>query len=214
MTFSNSDGIKIVYNIIKSVKSNRGYLSEVDGAAGDGDHGINMNKGFSIAEKEINSRESSSMSEGFLIISDVLVSKIGGSMGPLYGSFFRGLYAASKKAEIIDKNIMLFMLEKAYSNLSVLTDAKPGDKTLIDVLDPAVSAYKKSVEQNHDFNICLENMISEADKGLESTKDMIAGLGRSSRLGERSRGHLDAGAASCYIILRAIADTAVELMNK
>ena len=109
---------------------------------------------------------------------------------------------------------MLFMLEKAYSNLSVLTDAKPGDKTLIDVLDPAVSAYKKSIEQNYDFNICLENMISEAKTGLESTKDMIARLGRSSRLGERSRGHLDAGAASCYIILRAIADTAVELMNK
>ena len=213
MTFSNNDGIKIVSGIIKAVKSNRAYLSEIDGAAGDGDHGINMSKGFTIAEEEINSRKSASMSEGFLIISDVLVSKIGGSMGPLYGSFFRGLYAASKKAEIIDKNIILSMLEKAYSNLSMLTDAKPGDKTLIDVLDPAVSAYKKSVEQNYDFNICLENMISEAEKGLESTKDMIARLGRSSRLGERSRGHLDAGAASCYIILRAIVDTAVKLMN-
>ena len=214
MTFSNDDGIKIVYAVIEAVKSNRVYLSEIDGAAGDGDHGINMNKGFSLAEEEINSRESASMSDGFLIISDVLVSKIGGSMGPLYGSFFRGLYSASRKSEIIDKNIMLSMLEKAYSNLSLLTDAKPGDKTLIDVLDPAVSAYKKSVEQNYDFKTCLENMISEADKGLESTKDMTARLGRSSRLGERSRGHLDAGAASCYIILHAITGTAVELMNK
>ena len=214
MTFSNIEGIKIVYSVINAIKSNREYLSEIDGAAGDGDHGINMSKGFSIAEEEIKSRESASMSEGFLIISDILVSKIGGSMGPLYGSFFRGLYSASRKSETIDKNIMLSMLEKAYSNLSALTDAKPGDKTLIDVLAPAVLAYKKSVEQNCDFKTCLENMMSEAEKGLESTKDMIAKLGRSSRLGERSRGHLDAGAASCCIILRAITDTAVELLNK
>ncbi|MCP1224202.1 dihydroxyacetone kinase subunit DhaL [Sebaldella sp. S0638] len=214
MTFSNIEGIKIVYSVINAIKSNREYLSEIDGAAGDGDHGINMSKGFSIAEEEIKSRESASMSEGFLIISDVLVSKIGGSMGPLYGNFFRGLYAASRKSETIDKNIMLSMLEKACSNLSALTDAKPGDKTLIDVLVPAVLAYKKSVEQNCDFKTCLENMMSEAEKGLESTKDMIAKLGRSSRLGERSRGHLDAGAASCCIILRAITDTAVELLNK
>ena len=214
MIFSNSAGIKIVNNVIEAVKVNRIYLSEIDGAAGDGDHGINMSKGFTIAGEEIKNKESVSMSEGFLIISNVLVSKIGGSMGPLYGSFFRGLYSASRKTEIIDKNIMLSMLEKAYSNLSLLTDAKPGDKTLIDVLDPAVSAYKKSAELNYNFNICLENMMSEAEKGLESTKDMTARLGRSSRLGERSRGHIDAGAASCCIILRAITDTAVELMNK
>ena len=214
MTFSNSDGIKVVYSVISAIKANREYLSEIDGAAGDGDHGINMSKGFTIAEEEINSKESVSMSEGFLIISNVLINKIGGSMGPLYGSFFRGLYAASRKTEIIDKNIMLSMLEKAYSNLSALTDAKPGDKTLIDVLDPAVSSYKKSVEQNCDFKICLENMMTEAEKGLESTKNMVAKLGRSSRLGERSLGHIDAGAASCCIILRAITDAAVELLNK
>lgn len=213
MTFSNNEGIQIVINIINAVKVNREYLSELDGAAGDGDHGINMSKGFSIAGEEISSREFVSMSEGFLVISDVLITKIGGSMGPLYGSFFRGLYSASRKTEIIDKNIMFLMLEKAYAGLSALTDAKPGDKTLIDVLDPAVSAYKTSLEENCDFKVCLHNMITKAKDGLDSTKNMIAKLGRSSRLGERSIGHTDAGAASCFIILQAVTDTVTKLLN-
>ena len=75
MTFSNKEGIAIVFDVINSIKENRDYLSELDGAAGDGDHGINMNKGFTIAEKEIVSKESAAMSDGFLIISNVLVSK-------------------------------------------------------------------------------------------------------------------------------------------
>jgi dihydroxyacetone kinase-like protein len=213
MTFSNTDGIKIVFAVINAIKSNKEYLSELDGAAGDGDHGINMSKGFTIAKEEIHNKKTTTMSEGFLTISNVLVSKIGGSMGPLYGSFFRGLYSASKKSDIIDKDIMLLMLEKAYSNLSSLTEAKPGDKTLIDVLEPAVSAYKSSLEQGCDFEICLKNMVTEAEKGLNSTKNMVARLGRSSRLGERSLGHIDAGAASCFIILEALADSATELFN-
>ena len=214
MTFSNKEGIAIVFDVINSIKENRDYLSELDGAAGDGDHGINMNKGFTIAEKEIVSKESAAMSDGFLIISNVLVSKIGGSMGPLYGSFFRGLYAASKKSEIIDKDIMLLMLEKAYSNISGLTEAKVGDKTLFDVLVPAVLAYRNSVEQDLDFKVSLENMVKAAEDGLISTKNMQAKIGRSSRLGERSIGYIDAGAASCCIILKAIANAEIMLITE
>ncbi len=214
MTFSNKEGIKIVSDVINSIKENRDYLSELDGAAGDGDHGINMSKGFKIAEKEMANKESVTMSDGFLIISNVLVSKIGGSMGPLYGAFFRGLYSASKNSEVIDKNIMLSMLEKAYSNISVLTEAKVGDKTLFDVLVPAVLAYRSSVEQDLDFKVSLENMIKAAENGLISTKNMQAKIGRSSRLGERSIGYIDAGAASCCIILKTIANAEIELLVK
>ena len=212
MTFSNKEGIKIVFDVISSIKENRDYLSELDGATGDGDHGINMNKGFTIAEKEIANKESATMSDGFLIISNVLVSKIGGSMGPLYGSFFRGLYAASKNSEIIDKDTMLLMLEKAYSNISGLTEAKVGDKTLFDVLVPAVLTYRNSVEQGLDFKVSLENMVKAAEDGLMSTKNMKAKIGRSSRLGERSIGYIDAGAASCCIILKTIADAEIKLI--
>lgn len=97
MEITNKDAAIVVTNIIDSIKKNRDYLSEIDGAIGDGDHGINMSKGFSMAE-EILANKDFNMSEGFLTISQVLMEKIGGSMGPLYGSFFRGLSVASKKS--------------------------------------------------------------------------------------------------------------------
>lgn len=210
MEFTNESGSKIVLNIIRSIIDNRDYLSSIDGEAGDGDHGINMSKGMTFAEQEIEKRETITMSEGFMVISKILVSKIGGSMGPLYGSFFRGLGVASKKEVIITADVMSQMLHKAYDNLMGLTDAKPGDKTLIDVLSPSIEAFDKDVS---DFEKALKNMIEAAKTGVEATKNMVAKVGRSSRLGERSRGHQDAGATSCYIILKAIADSSIELMG-
>lgn len=210
MTFTNLEGILLAERVISAIKENRDYLSRVDGEAGDGDHGINMSKGMSLAAEELAEKQQANMSEGFLTISGVLISKIGGSMGPLYGSFFRGLGTASKKQEEINSEIMSKMLHKAYENLSGLTDARPGDKTLMDVLCPAIEAYDANMQ---DFREALCAMTVAGEKGLESTKNMVAKLGRSSRLGERSIGHQDAGATSCYIILKAIADASLELFE-
>lgn len=211
MEFTNKDGIKLVDKVISTIQENRDYLSQIDGEAGDGDLGINMNKGMTFAQEELEKKDGVNMSQGFLTISKILISKIGGSMGPLYGSFFRGLSVASKKMEVIDSQVMSEMLCKAYSNLSDLTDAKPGDKTLIDVLSPAIEAYESN---KSDFKQALKAMTEVAEKGLESTKTMVAKIGRASRLGERSRGHQDAGATSCYLILKAIADASLRLLEE
>ncbi|MBO8434696.1 MAG: dihydroxyacetone kinase subunit L [Tyzzerella sp.] len=212
MKFTNKDGSKIVDDVIVAIQKNRDYLSEVDGAIGDGDHGINMNKGFTIAQDELKDKDYN-MSEGLKTISSVLVDKIGGSMGPLYGALFRGFSVASKKCEDIDKNVFGEMLKKAYANLTMISPAKVGDKTLIDVLSPAIEAYEKSIETD-DFDVALEKMITAAKEGLESTKNMVAKLGRASRLGERSLGHQDAGSTSCYIILESIANSIKELIKQ
>ena len=206
MEISNKDAAIVVNNIIHSIKENREYLSEIDGAIGDGDHGINMSKGFSMAE-EILSNEEFNMSDGFLTISQVLMNKIGGSMGPLYGSFFRGLSMASKKSDIIDKNVINNMLKKALANLQNISNAKVGDKTLIDVLVPAVNAYSTSIEEEKDLITALNSLIIAAKDGLESTKNLVASIGRSSRLGDRSLGHQDAGATSCFIILKSFCES-------
>lgn len=95
--FSNQEGSKIVDAIIAAIQTNKEYLSEVDRHGGDGDHGINMNKGFTFARQELDDLPRYTMSDGLKVISQVLVNKIGGSMGPLYGSFFRGLSVASRK---------------------------------------------------------------------------------------------------------------------
>lgn len=194
MEFTNKDGIKLVDKVISTIQENRDYLSQIDGEAGDGDHGINMNKGMTFAQEELEKKDGVNMSQGFLTISKILISKIGGSMGPLYGSFFRGLSVASKKMEVIDSQVMSEMLCKAYSNLS-----------------PAIEAYESN---KSDFKQALKAMTEVAEKGLESTKTMVAKIGRASRLGERSRGHQDAGATSCYLILKAIADASLRLLEE
>lgn len=210
-SFTNEAGLSVVEKVIETIKSNRKYLSEVDSVGGDGDHGINMNKGFTMAEKEIENHDQVNMSEGFKIISSVLVNKIGGSMGPLYGSFFRGLSVASRKETQISKEIFGAMLEKTYQNIAMLTEARIGDKTLMDVLIPAVETYKAQVSENS-FADCLEEMLRAAEAGLESTKHMAAKVGRASRIGDRSLGHQDAGATSCYLILKALVEGIKELL--
>ena len=212
MEISNKDAAIVVNNIIHSIKENREYLSEIDGAIGDGDHGINMSKGFSMAE-EILSNEEFNMSDGFLTISQVLMNKIGGSMGPLYGRFFRGLSMASKKSDIIDKNVINNMLKKALANLQNISNAKVGDKTLIDVLVPAVNAYSTAIEEEKDLITALNSLIIAAKDGLESTKNLVASIGRSSRLGDRSLGHQDAGATSCFIILKSFCESFIYLIQ-
>jgi dihydroxyacetone kinase-like protein len=213
MEFTNKDGIVAVLNIADIIIENRDFLSEVDGAIGDGDHGVNMAKGFSISKDEISEKDLN-MSEGFKVVSDVLMNKIGGSMGPLYGSFFRGLFIASRKSEKIDKIVILSMLEKAYSNISMISDAKVNDKTLIDVLDPSIKSYKEAVENDKDLITSLEIMIQAANEGVEATKSMVANIGRAARLGERSVGHQDAGATSCALILNAFANSVIKLVKE
>ncbi|MGZ7442094.1 dihydroxyacetone kinase subunit DhaL [Paenibacillus sp. TH7-28] len=210
MKFTNRAGFAVVSAVIEAVCANRDYLSRVDAAVGDGDHGINMSKGFSIAGEELSKQPDTDMSTGFLTISTVLVGKIGGSMGPLYGGFFRGLAMASKNEPIIDAVVMGNMLRKAYDRIAMLTDAVVGDKTLIDVLDPAVRAYEEAAAGG-DLEACLGQMREAARSGLEATKGMAAKLGRGSRLGDRAIGHQDAGATSCYIILEALAEASLRL---
>lgn len=212
--FSNQEGSQIVDRIIATIQRNKEYLSEVDSHGGDGDHGINMNKGFTFARQELDELPSYTMSDGLKVISHVLVNKIGGSMGPLYGSFFRGLSVASRKSETITNELMLEMLKKAYKNLSDLTDAKVGDKSLIDVLAPTVETYEKTLNAGGSFNECLSQSLTAAQSGLEVTKEIPAKIGRASRIGDRSIGFQDAGATSCYLIIEAMVNTINELLEE
>ncbi len=210
--FFNKDAVCIVTNMITEIQSAKEYLSQVDGAIGDGDHGINMNKGFTICEQRLQGKVFD-MSGALNLLSEVLMMEIGGSMGPLYGTLFEGLAAASERVEKIDKKVFGDMLTLAYKNISAVSDAKVGDKTLMDVLIPATEAYKKELVAGKGFRDCINAMTQAAEAGKESTKDMIAKVGRSSRLGERSKGVLDAGATSCNIIMQSIGHTIKDLLN-
>ena len=210
-SFSNESGSVIVSNLIRVIQENRQYLSDIDGKIGDGDHGVNMSKGFTLTEKELASNPGD-MSHGLGMLSKVLMTKIGGSMGPLYGMFFKALSKESEGEEI-NETIIRGMFNGALSKLAIISPAKPGDKTMIDALFPAVDALNTSLDGGDGLVIALKNMKTAAEVGRDSTIDMVAKLGRSARLGERSRGVLDAGATSCALIIGTFANTAIELIN-
>lgn len=211
-TFSNKDGALIIENMIKAIQENKQYLSDIDGLIGDGDHGINMNKGFQMCKTELE-KNPGDLAHSAKTLSKTLMMKIGGSMGPLYGKLYRGFAKELSGIEEIGIKEMGAALEAMLSQIQTVSPAKPGDKTLLDTLVPAIEAYQKSTAEDNDFFTALQAMKSAAKVGRDSTKNMVAQLGRASRLGERSRGVLDAGATSCCLLLETLADTSTQLLK-
>ena len=209
--FTNRAGAAIVYGLIDTIQSNKEYLSEIDGAIGDGDHGINMNKGFTICKERLTADKN--MSEALGMLGDILLTEIGGSMGPIYGSFFLEMSAAAEGVSEIDEQVFGKMLSAGLAGIRELVPTEVGDKTLLDTLIPAVKAFNDSIVGGSDFIAALDRTAQSAEAGKESTKDMIAKVGRASRLGERSRGVLDAGATSCWLIINSMCTTAKELLR-
>ena len=172
---------------------------------------MNMNKGFTLFEKEYQDQDFT-FTEGLDNLGNILFSQIGGSMGPIYGTIFMDTAEAGEDLETISTADLADMLEAGLAGLQEIVEAKVGDKTLVDTLSPAVDALKNEAEKGTDLGSALEKMKEAAQAGMESTKDLVAKFGRSSRLGERSRGVLDAGSVSCCIILQAMADGITETL--
>jgi dihydroxyacetone kinase-like protein len=211
--FYNKNGLSVVLDMIDIIKKNREYLSEIDGAIGDGDHGINMNKGFSMAGDKLAPGDAD-LTGALKVLGRTLLGDIGGSMGPLYGTFFLKMSRTLGAEEKVDAQLFGRMLDAALEGIRELGDAKVGDKTLIDTLEPAQAAYSQAVAEGRDFGEALAAMKSAAERGWLSTKDLVAKIGRASRLGERSRGVLDAGATSCWLILASMADSINRLLQR
>lgn len=201
----NADGRPILLNMVRAIQKNKDHLSDIDGLIGDGDHGSNMNKGFSLFEEKLGDRPVS-LSDGLFELGSVLLNQIGGSMGPIYGTLFMDMSEAAEMAEIIDSEVLESMLSAGLEGLYGIVDARPGDKTLVDTYDRALQAVRTANEQQLPMSEVLRRMIEAAEQGRESTTDMVAKFGRAARLGERSRGVPDAGATSCCIILQAMAE--------
>ena len=205
--FSNAAGGDIVLAISDRVVENRAYLSDIDGLIGDGDHGVNMAKGFSMAAGRLRGG-GKSLADSLATLGDVLMTEIGGSMGPLYGVMFSGFAEALKGVDDVDAAAFERMLRNGLDELQSIGEAKVGDKTLVDAYAPGLAAFSAARARRESFGDALDALVAAAEKGRDSTVDLVARIGRASRLGERSRGVLDPGAASCAIILRAFAEGA------
>ncbi len=211
-TFLNSEGALIITNMIDAISENKQYLSDIDGLIGDGDHGINMNKGFQLCREQLESKPGD-LTYSSAALAKILMMKIGGSMGPLYGKLYSGFSKALDGVETIGAHEMQAALNAMLTSIQSISPAKPGDKTLLDTLVPAIEAFNKSVDAGEEFATAIDAMCAAAREGRDSTKDMVAQLGRASRLGERSRGVLDAGATSCCLLLETLGASCKTLLE-
>ena len=194
----------VVSGLVEVINAHRAHLSEIDGAIGDGDHGINMSKGFTAAGARL-AKAPAGLGGSLAVLGETLVNDVGGSMGPLYGAFFGAMSEALGAKELLDAATFSAMLRGGLAALQEIGGAKVGDKTLLDALVPAVNAFDAARAAGEPFAACLAKMAAAAEQGKESTRDLVARVGRSSRLGERSRGVLDAGATSCALLLQSMA---------
>ncbi|MEW4412139.1 dihydroxyacetone kinase subunit DhaL [Clostridium sp. AN503] len=212
MAFYNRDGKAVLEHIVAAIQENKAYLSEIDGLIGDGDHGINMNKGFTMFGERMKGREVG-FAEGLDELGCLLFGEIGGSMGPIYGTVFSDMAEAGDRYDEIGVKELAAMLDAGLTGLCEIVEAHVGDKTIVDTLTPARDAMKAAAVQGTDLKTALEEMKKAAAAGRDSTKDMQARFGRSARLGARSKGVLDAGAASCCLILTAMADGIIGVLE-
>ena len=201
----------LVTDLVQAITAARAYLSEIDGAIGDGDHGINMSKGFSAAGEKLVPAQP--LRTGLEVLGDTLLEDVGGSMGPLYGQFFSTMAGALGDRAELDAATFSSMLAAGQGAIEELGSAKVGDKTLLDTLVPARAALDAARAEGRSFAECLDRMVRAAQEGRDSTRDLVARVGRASRLGERSRGVLDAGATSCCIILETMARSLRAALN-
>ncbi len=204
-SINSKDVTFIIESIAKRVHEKVGYLTELDSAVGDGDHGANLDRGFAEVVRRVAQSKEPDVGVILELTGATLLSSMGGASGPLYGTAFgRAGRACRGKQEIGIADISL-MFQAAEQGIVSLGGAKVGDKTMLDAVHPAAEAARQAVEQGQvDLVRAFELITAGAEAGLETTKKLVSRKGRASYLGERSLGHYDVGAASFCIMVRAV----------
>jgi dihydroxyacetone kinase-like protein len=183
----------------------RDYLTQLDAAIGDADHGTNMDRGFSSVVTKLAELDGSEPPGKVLVTAgSTLVSTVGGASGPLWGTALRRAGRSIGDGETFDGPELAVALEAALEGVVELGAAQPGDKTMVDALEPAVRTLKERLDSGSPAAAALAAALDAAEEGMQSTVPLQASKGRASYLGERSIGHQDPGATSTVIILRAL----------
>ena len=191
----------------EAIGKNKDFLTELDAAIGDADHGINMVRGFEAVTGKLKSLPANA-DIGVILktVGMTLISTVGGASGPLYGTAFLRAAGCAKDMSTIDAKTALAMFEAAVGGIKQRGKAVRGEKTMLDALEPACEAFSQAVIARKPLHECLSTACAAAHEGVEYTKTIIATKGRASYLGERSLEHQDPGATSSYIMLKALFD--------
>lgn len=193
-----------IESITNAINENRDFLTELDRCIGDADHGINMSRGFNAVTAKLKSSPPDSLKNGLKSVAMTLISTVGGASGPLFGTAFLRCSKLAEGKDEVDRELASQMLHESINGIKALGKAEPGDKTMIDALEPACKAFDEAAKNGGTFLSCLKSSCEAAQKGVEYTKTIAAKKGRASYLGERSIGHQDPGATSVTIILKSL----------
>ena len=193
----------------------RTALIILDQAIGDGDHGINMDRGFTAIVAKLDALDAAGPRDEdpaalLKLASKTLISTVGGASGPLYGTGFLKLAASVTGRTTLDGAAIVAALDAATAGIAAIGRSKQGEKTMLDALVPAVAAARSALEAGADLPAILVAAHQAAKAGATATIPLLATKGRASYLGERSIGHQDPGATSAALILGALADTAAQ----
>ncbi len=189
-----------------SVRDQKDYLTALDSAIGDADHGINMDRGFQAVIAKLPGLPNRDIGAALKSVGMTLVSTVGGASGPLYGTFFLQLGAATAGHEAIGLDELVAGLDAGIAGIQRLGKADLGDKTMLDTLLPARDALREAAASGASLGDALARTVGAAEQGMLATTPLVARKGRASYLGERSAGHQDPGATSSYLLLKAAAD--------
>lgn len=198
----------IVEGMAKKIEAEKEYLTELDNEIGDGDHGINLARGFEAVEKKLPSLAGGDIGALLKGVGMQLVSTVGGASGPLYGTAFMKAGMACKGLTEIDGPAFVKAMEAAVDGIKMRGKATEGEKTMLDALYPALKVLQDDVTAGKSLKEALQDAAQAAEKGVEYTKTIIATKGRASYLGERSLGHQDPGATSSLYLLQVLAEMA------
>lgn len=191
------------------IAEQRDYLVDLDRAIGDGDHGENMDRGFKAAVEALEQTQPGSVAEVLKTVAKTLMSTVGGAAGPLYGTAFLRASKAAGDGELDGAGVAA-VIAGALDGIQARGKATTGEKTMVDAWTPALEAARAAAESGGDPAAVLEAAATAAEAGAAATEPMRATKGRASYLGERSIGHLDPGAVSTSLILRAAVRAAGE----
>src|SRR4029078_7654864 len=190
----------------KRFAEKREQLTELDSAVGDGDFGISLDRGFTAVQSELSANPPADLRAVFQSVATILIKTMGGSSGPLLGTFFlRAAATCAGKSELAPADVVA-LFQAGVEGLQQRGKAALGDKTMMDAWLPAVNAMRSALERGSGLAEILETGAAAAEAGMRATITMQARKGRGSYLGERSIGHQDAGATGSYLLLRAASD--------
>jgi len=201
-TLSTDDLRKLILVISEGINAYKGHLNALDAELGDGDHGTTLNAGFDAAVKAI--ADASSPAEILQITAKTLMNRMGGSSGALFGTLFLRAGMTVKDAETLSTDQFAAMWQAGAEGVMQRGKARPGDKTMVDALLPAVEVLKQAADNGETLQMMLEYAADAAEQGAKSTAEMQAKYGRAKYVGERAIGHIDAGAQSIAVMFAAV----------